>query len=654
MSDSMAIFNIFGTETDDDLIGTGRSERIWGFGGRDRIYAKDGNDTLYGGDGDDLLDGGAGRDAMYGGSGNDLYRVDDAGDLVSEETTPGVDDGGTDTVQTTISFALGSYLDKIDLRGDDAIDAAGNDLKNVMKGNDAANVIFGGGGSDTIYGYGGDDILIGGEGKDYYRGGAGADTFVLTLEPGAWDRIYDFDAEDRIGIYATEFGLAEGAGLTGGVLSADYFTSGPEATASGHGQFVYDAADSELLWDPDGAGGAGSTRITLVDASTPLTASQIVALPETASVSVSLFEAAPRAEDSGPIYFMLELSDPLNEDVVLTCSTVAGTASEGQDYDAISSVEVTITAGSTFAYVPVDLFDDLLAEGAETFSLRIDDARTGGGAPLAIDVAQAAATIVDEGPRVFTEHDTVPLGMTDPAAIAYDPKSNTLFMADSEVDEDPFFQSDNFFALELDGSLTSRSRLNFTDEPTGLAIDADSGRLFITDDDEYRVFCVDKDKPNKVLWDFDTVALGGNDPEDIAFDPVTGNLFICNGLDRTIIEVDQHGTTQIDSFVLPSEIFDPEALVFDAREDVFYIGGGFSANIWKVDRDGEVLDVITTLEDARNAENNHRVSVKDLEFAPASDGSGEMQLYVADYGWSHEADGRLIELDMGDTGWAVA
>ena len=104
------------------------------------------------------------------------------------------------------------------------------------------------------------------------------------------------------------------------------------------------------------------------------------------------------------------------------------------------------------------------------------------------------------------------------------------------------------------------------------------------------------------------------------------------------------------SFVLPTFIVDPEALAFDSENNVFYVGGGFSDLIWKLDRNGNVIDTITALTDLRSADHDYRVAVKDIEIAPASDGSGEMHLYVADYGNSHVADGRLIEIDLGDSG----
>jgi Ca2+-binding RTX toxin-like protein len=61
------------------------------------------NDALTGDGGDNILDGGAGADAMAGGAGNDTYIVENAGDTVTEGAGAGID-----TVQSTLSFALGS------------------------------------------------------------------------------------------------------------------------------------------------------------------------------------------------------------------------------------------------------------------------------------------------------------------------------------------------------------------------------------------------------------------------------------------------------------------------------------------------------------------------------------------------------------------
>ncbi len=641
---------IIGTAFGEDLIGSAVSEVIFGLDGKDRLYGKAGNDILYGGAGDDLLDGGTGADTMYGGSGNDIYRVDNPGDVVSEEVTAGIDDGGIDYVLSSINYSLGRYVERLELTGVDHIDGVGNQLNNVMKGNSGNNVLFGGAGSDTLYGLDGNDVLIGGTGKDYLTGGTGADTFVIMRETNVYDQIYDFAAEDRIGLYAADFGLTEGAGLTDGMLSADYFVTGTSSTAIGHGQFVYRADKSTLYWDADGKGGAAPTILAVTQAGATIAADQMHIMPTDVQASIAVASGDIQSEDSGAVWFSVKLSGPLTTDVTLTLSTVDGTAQSGQDFIGLSSYQVLISAGATTAYVRVALLNDALAENPEQFGLHLDSAVTASGNVLGIGNSISNAIIVDEGPSIVADHLTRDLGLTDPSGIAYDPATNSFFISDSEVDEAPFSRSNNLVRTGLDGSSIAASHLGFTAEPTGLAIDSNGGLLYITDDDLYKVFVVSTANPTEVLRSFNTLPLNGLDPEDIAFNPNDGHLFISNGDTRTIIEVDNHGTQLFSSVVLPVEIKDPEALAYDPGADVFYVGGGFSSTVWKVSRAGQIVDTITLLADAASSDTGHGVHVKDLVLAPASDGSGETHLYVADYGWSHVDDGRLIEIDLGDFG----
>lgn len=155
---------------------------IAAFGGNDIINGKGGADVLFGNDGNDKINGGGGTDVMAGGAGNDVYFVDNTGDQVFEttSTTTATDAGGTDTVNSSISFDLGatagvSFVEKLNLIGSKAIDGTGNTLGNVIVGNQAANRIDGAGGSDKLFGLAGNDTLIGGAGGDTLTGGAGKD-----------------------------------------------------------------------------------------------------------------------------------------------------------------------------------------------------------------------------------------------------------------------------------------------------------------------------------------------------------------------------------------------------------------------------------------------------------------------------------------------
>ena len=111
---------------------------------------------------------------LAGGIGDDSYFVYDSSDQVVEKANE-----GTDTVQSSVSYALPDNVERLVLMGGAAINGTGNAAANTIIGNGAANVIIGGGGGDTL------------------TGGAGADVFkflALSDSPSAvaGDHITDF------------------------------------------------------------------------------------------------------------------------------------------------------------------------------------------------------------------------------------------------------------------------------------------------------------------------------------------------------------------------------------------------------------------------------------------------------------------------------
>ncbi|QQE91071.1 VCBS domain-containing protein [Azotobacter chroococcum] len=155
----------FGSAGDDSLVGTD---------GNDMLMGGAGNDSLEGGAGDDWLDGGTDADSMAGGKGNDTYAVDNALDVVVEEL-----DGGVDTVESKVSYALGDNLENLSLLGAANIDGTGNALDNQMVGNDGDNRLLGLEGKDVLIGNYGNDLLDGGAGDDTMLGGVGNDTYLV-------------------------------------------------------------------------------------------------------------------------------------------------------------------------------------------------------------------------------------------------------------------------------------------------------------------------------------------------------------------------------------------------------------------------------------------------------------------------------------------
>ena len=136
-----------------------------------------------------LLNGGLGVDIMAGGLGDDLYRVDNVGDVVNEGTSAGLD-----TVESLVSFTLGSNVEKLILTGAGALNGTGGDTANLLIGNASANILKGEGGDDRLEGGSGNDLLEGGADADFLDGGVGSDT----MKGGLGDDTYLVDAGDVV------------------------------------------------------------------------------------------------------------------------------------------------------------------------------------------------------------------------------------------------------------------------------------------------------------------------------------------------------------------------------------------------------------------------------------------------------------------------
>jgi Ca2+-binding RTX toxin-like protein len=119
--------------------------------------------VLTGNAGDNVLSGGTGADTMIGGAGNDTYVVDNIGDVVTE-----ISAGGTDLVQSSVTYTLLANVENLTLTGTTAINGVGNTSDNVLTGNSAANTLTGGAGNDTLNGGAGNDTMVGGVGNDTY------------------------------------------------------------------------------------------------------------------------------------------------------------------------------------------------------------------------------------------------------------------------------------------------------------------------------------------------------------------------------------------------------------------------------------------------------------------------------------------------------
>jgi Ca2+-binding RTX toxin-like protein len=162
------------------------------------------NNILHGGAGNDRLDGSLGSDTMIGGSGDDTYVVNQVGDVVMESLTQGID-----TVESSITFALGSNVENLTLTGTANMSGIGSSTNNVLIGNNGHNILAGVSGNDTMAGGDGNDSLLGGSGDDRLVGGVGDDM----LNAGSGNDLLDGgDGVDTLGGGSGNDQLLGGAG----------------------------------------------------------------------------------------------------------------------------------------------------------------------------------------------------------------------------------------------------------------------------------------------------------------------------------------------------------------------------------------------------------------------------------------------------------
>ncbi len=200
------------------------------------------------------LDGGAGADHLLGGAGHDTYVVDGS-DQITE-----LAHGGSDTVLTGTSWALGAHLEHLTATGSAAIHLTGSELDNVLTGNAGANTLEGQAGNDMMVGGAGADAMMGGSGNDTYYVDQAGDLVVEHAGQGS-DTVYVNTAVYALGAAAEVETLVAGVGavnLTGSnfanAISGNSLSNSLWGQA-GNDQLAGDSGDDRLY------GGLGNDRI---------------------------------------------------------------------------------------------------------------------------------------------------------------------------------------------------------------------------------------------------------------------------------------------------------------------------------------------------------------------------------------------------------
>ena len=264
---------------------------------------------------------------------------------------------------------------------------------------------------------------------------------------------------------------------------------------------------------------------------------------------------------------------------------------------------------------------------------------------------------------------------TDSAGLVYLPARNRLLVSDSETEETPFFAGANLFEITLSGTLVFTSNISyrpplavpFSDEPAGLAFNSDNGHLYIADDDQKQVVELNpgvdrlygtKDDIITKLFKTDSLDIHpgvpkSTDPEGIAFG--NGSLFIVDGKGKEVFKIDPgsdkrfrgdpkdtDGQTATNFDVAQWGFRDPEGLEFKHDSGTLLILDGRREKVIETTTSGNILRQID-ISDA------NPVKQAGLAYAPASNGSGTMNLYIAARGADETNDGKIFEMVIAES-----
>jgi Ca2+-binding RTX toxin-like protein len=215
---------------------------------------------ITGNSGNDTLNGGVGADTLIGGAGNDTYVLDNASDVVTENS-----DEGTDIVQVAITTVGGTYtltdnVENATLTNKVAYSLSGNALNNVLIGNAAANTLNGSAGNDTLTGAVGNDMLTGGDGNDVF-------IFNTTLNAKTnLDTITDFiSGNDEIQLSKAIF---KGLTATGDLSDVAFYVAADAVKGNdADDRVIYNTTTGALYYDADGSGKGAAVQVALIGTS---------------------------------------------------------------------------------------------------------------------------------------------------------------------------------------------------------------------------------------------------------------------------------------------------------------------------------------------------------------------------------------------------
>ena len=246
----------------------------------------------------------------------------------------------------------------------------------------------------------------------------------------------------------------------------------------------------------------------------------------------------------------------------------------------------------------------------------------------------------------------------DPSGLTYRRSTKTLLISDPEVDEIPaLWHKKDLFEATRGGRLRSTGRLTPTAmDPEDVAWDGQGDALYVTDDDQDKVFRFSPGADGKPGTRDDSIStalsmhtFGVHDPEGLAYRASDRSLFVTEGATATIFHITrgadgQFGTrddraTHFNAAAVG--MHDPEDIEWSPKAHHLYIVSGKDKAVAVTTQTGALVRTI----DLSFANLVHPAGIT---LAPGSKARAQTHIYIVDRGIDndtnpHENDGRLFE-----------
>jgi hypothetical protein len=203
----------------------------------------------------------------------------------------------------------------------------------------------------------------------------------------------------------------------------------------------------------------------------------------------------------------------------------------------------------------------------------------------------------------------------DPSCVTFRAQTGDFWTTDNEVDEMTIFGGVTLWRHDAFGNVSQTYNLTgFTLEPSGIAFDPARGRAWVTDDNQKTIWSIDFGGDGEFLTSDDTISdidglitAGCLDPEDVTYNPLTGNLHVTSiddsqalctispGPNGEFDDVEPIGDDTVTIVPLlpmggfPNPISKPKGITYDPIENTLIVADRNNRDMFEFSVDGVLL-----------------------------------------------------------------